>query len=251
MARRSHFTDICSVACGELDLLGAGKREGWLSDPSLLAALHPHALALAHRSLSLLLILPIDPSFSLRPTTVRPPLSVEEGHISAIEWLPHADLLALALGTSAGSLLLYSTSGDLIHKQVVHPGRILRLKSREKSAEILQDVTDAAASSEELCVVFPGAVARFDGSDIQSLFLRWLEDKGSRMWDSRLPSEEADDIPYGTISFQLWSINKYGNCVDASIVGIMPPPLLELQLLLLLSSRVSVTTVRFLLGKML
>ncbi|KAK8961998.1 hypothetical protein KSP40_PGU000791 [Platanthera guangdongensis] len=41
-----------------------------------------------------------------------------EGCISVINWLPHADLLALALGTSAKTLLLYSTSGDLIHKRM-------------------------------------------------------------------------------------------------------------------------------------
>ncbi|KAH0468329.1 hypothetical protein IEQ34_003362 [Dendrobium chrysotoxum] len=223
LARRSHFTDLCCIACSELEDLGAGEREGWLSDSSLLSALHPHALALAHSSLSLLLLLPLDPSSSRRPTTVRPSLSAEEGRISAIEWLPFADLLALALGTSSGSLLIYSLAG------IVHPGRILRLRFREKRGESLLDVTGAATSSEELCVVLSRAVARFDGSDIQSLFRRWLEDEGSRMWNNRLASEDDDDSPYGRIPFQLWNVSKYGSCVDAAIVGIMPPPLLELQ----------------------
>ncbi|KAI0524739.1 hypothetical protein KFK09_004123 [Dendrobium nobile] len=219
----SHFTDLCCIACSELEDLGAGEREGWLSDSSLLSALHPHALALAHTSLSLLLFLPLDPSSSRRPTTVRPSLSAEEGRISAIEWLPFADLLALALGTSSGSLLIYSLSG------IVHPGRILRLRFREKRGESLLDATGSAASSEELCVVLSRAVARFDGSDIQSLFRRWLEEEGSQMWNNRLASEDDDDSPYQRIPFQLWNVSKYGSCVDAAIVRIMPPPLLELQ----------------------
>ncbi|XP_020598575.1 rab3 GTPase-activating protein non-catalytic subunit [Phalaenopsis equestris] len=229
MARRSHFTDLCCIACSELEDLGAGEREGWLSDPSLLATLHPQALALAHTSLSLLLLLPLDPSSSRRRTTVRPSLSAEEGRISAIEWLPFADLLTIALGSSAGFLLIYSLAGDLIHKQLVHPGRILRLRFREKRGESLLDAAGAAASSEELCVILPGVVARFDGSDIQSLFRRWLEEEGSRAWNNRFTTEDGDDSPYGRIPFQLWSVSKYGSCLDAAIVGIMPPPLLELQ----------------------
>lgn len=52
----------------------------------------------------------------------------------------------------------------------MHPGRILRLRFQEKRGESLPDAIGAAASSEELCVVLPGVVARFDGSDIQVIF---------------------------------------------------------------------------------
>ncbi|KAG0458272.1 hypothetical protein HPP92_023429 [Vanilla planifolia] len=229
MARRSLFTEVCCIACDELDELGAGSREGWLTDPSLLAALHPSALAMAHTSLSLFLLLPLDPSSFGRPTIIRPSLSAEEGRISAIEWLPFADLLALAVGTSTGFLLLYSTSGDLVHRQVVHPGRILRLRFREIRGQLPQDATMVSAPSDELSVSLPGAIARFDGSDIQNLLRRWLDEEGSRTSHERLQSEDEDDSPFGRLPFKLWSVNKFGACVDSAIVGLMPPPLLELQ----------------------
>ncbi|KAG1367912.1 putative rab3 GTPase-activating protein non-catalytic subunit [Cocos nucifera] len=157
MARRSHLTHVGCIACDELEELGAGEREGWLDDPSLLAALHPDALALAHSSRSLVLVLgwdrDPDPSSPRQPLKIRPSLATDDGHISAIEWLPFGDLLALALGTSAGILIVYSLTGDLIHKQIIHPGRVLRLRFRETKVDSSQD----SVSSMELCVVLPAA----------------------------------------------------------------------------------------------
>lgn len=51
------------------------------------------------------------------------------------------------------------------------------------------------------------------------------------MWENRIHKldEEDDGSSYGRIQFQLWNVGKYGSCVDAAITGIMPPPLLELQ----------------------
>lgn len=48
--------------------------------------------------------------------------------------------------------------------QSIYPGRILRLKFRETKAGSLQET-----GSDELSIVFPGIIARFDGSDIQVL----------------------------------------------------------------------------------
>lgn len=69
-------------------------------------------------------------------------------------------------------------------------------------------------------MVMPGVIARFDGSDIQSLLRRLFQEAGSRMWD-----EES----FARMPFQLWNVSKNGLCADAAIVGLMPPPLLELQ----------------------
>ncbi|RRT61851.1 hypothetical protein B296_00043866 [Ensete ventricosum] len=189
MARRSHLTEIGCIACDELAELGAGDREGWLDDPALFAALHSHSLAVASAARPLVLVLGWDPdrrspSSPRHPVKIHPSLSPSDGRITALEWLPFGDLLALALGTSAGLLLFYSVSGDLIHKQVlrnrpssslplshfVHPGRVLRLRFRETESKggFSQD-----SVSEELCVVLPGVVARFDGTDIQVPFLIW------------------------------------------------------------------------------
>jgi hypothetical protein len=48
--------------------------------------------------------------------------------------------------------------------QSIYPGRILRLKYRETKAGSLQET-----GSDELSIVFPGIIARFDGSDLQVL----------------------------------------------------------------------------------
>ncbi|CAD5183795.1 uncharacterized protein LOC103979735 [Musa acuminata AAA Group] len=232
MARRSHLTEIGCIACDELAELGAGDREGWLDDPSLLAALHSYSLAVASAARPLVLVLGWDPdrrspSSPRHPVKIHPSLSPSDGRITALEWLPFGDLLALALGTSSGLLLVYSVGGDLIHKQFVHPGRVLRLRFRETESKggFAQD-----SVSEELCVVLPGVVARFDGTDIQSLLRRWLQEAGSRMWEnSRHKLESEDEISYGNIPFQLWNVGKFGNCSDAAITGVKPPPLLELQ----------------------
>ncbi|XP_008793036.1 rab3 GTPase-activating protein non-catalytic subunit-like isoform X4 [Phoenix dactylifera] len=252
MARRSHLTHVGCIACDEMEELGAGEREGWLDDPGLLAALHPHALALAHSARSLVLVLgwdrDPDPSSPRQPLKIRPSLAADEGHISAIEWLPFGDLLALALATSAGHLFVYSLTGDLIHKQIIHSGRVLRLRFRETKVGSSQD----SVASMELCVVLPGVIARFDGSDIQSLLQRWFQEERSRIFENRFQNRNTvDENSYGRIPFQLWNVSKFGSCADAAITGLMPPPLLELQLLLLLGSQVSAITVQLRLERML
>lgn len=45
---------------------------------------------------------------------------------------------------------------------MIYPGRILKLRVRGTKRDLTQDT-----SSEEVCVVMPGVVARYDGSDIQ------------------------------------------------------------------------------------
>ena len=46
-------------------------------------------------------------------------------------------------------------------QQFVYSGRILKLRVGGTKRDLIQD-----ASSEEICVVIPGIIARFDGSDI-------------------------------------------------------------------------------------
>ncbi|KAF8409061.1 hypothetical protein HHK36_005133 [Tetracentron sinense] len=225
MARRTHLTELGCIACDELADLGAGK-EGWLVEsPSLFSALDTHSLALAVRSFVLILGWNDDDPSS-RPIKIRPSLSQIEGQISAIEWLIFDDLRVLALGTSKGYLLIYSLGADLILKQMIHPGPILRLRAHGTKSGLTQDT-----SSEEICVVMPGVIARFDGSDIQSLLQRWSQETRSQFWDQRLQKRDPEDLgnSYGRLPYQLWDVSKYGSCADAAITGIMPPPLLELQ----------------------
>lgn len=116
MAKRTHTTELGSVACDELSELGAGK-EGWLvNNPNLLCALDTHSLAIANRSV--VLTLGWSDSGDSR-VKIRPDMSpIEAEYISAIEWLVFDDIRVIVVGTSCGFLLIYSLRGELIHKQV-------------------------------------------------------------------------------------------------------------------------------------
>lgn len=48
--------------------------------------------------------------------------------------------------------------------QIVNHGKILKIRVRGIKQDLTQDT-----SSEEVCIVMPGVVARFDGSDIKVL----------------------------------------------------------------------------------
>lgn len=52
------------------------------------------------------------------------------------------------------------------------------------------------------------------------------------MWENRFhKSESEDETSYRRIPFELWNVGKFATCADAAIAGIMPPPLLELQVI--------------------
>ncbi|KAA3467752.1 rab3 GTPase-activating protein non-catalytic subunit isoform X2 [Gossypium australe] len=227
MSKRSHhhLTELGCIACEDLTEFGAGK-EGWLAPDAgttVLCALDAHSLAIANRSVVLIL----GWSDSDEPRVkIRPELSpIEAERITAIEWLVFDDIKVIAIGTSRGFLLMYSLRGDLIHRQMVYHGQIIKLRVRGTKKDLVQDI-----SSEDVCVVMPGVIARFDGSDIRSMLQRWFQETHSRFWDEKSNKDSEDNgnsddrLPY-----QIWNVNKYGSCVDAAITGIMPPPLMELQ----------------------
>ncbi|XP_027355885.1 rab3 GTPase-activating protein non-catalytic subunit [Abrus precatorius] len=224
MARRSYKTGLGCVACEELSELGAGK-PGWLVDNSnLLCAIDTHSLLIANRSAILLL------SWSESngsPLKIQPELSpIDSESISAIEFLVFDDVRVIVAGTSSGYLLLYSLRGELIHRQIIYPGRVLKLRVRGTKKDLIQD-----SSPEEFCVVMPGVIARFDGSDIQNMLQKWFEEEHSRFWDKKPKSQDSEDFRNSDVKLpcQLWNIGKYGTCADAAITGIMPPPLMEQQ----------------------
>ncbi|XP_047311087.1 rab3 GTPase-activating protein non-catalytic subunit [Impatiens glandulifera] len=223
MARRNYMTEIGSIACDDLTELGSGK-EGWLIDnPNLIVALDTNSIALSVRYHILVLGFSngADPSKPL--AKIQPDLNaIEAEYISAIEWLVFGDDRALAIGTSCGYLMIFSLRGDLIHKQLVYPGRILKLRVRGTKRDMNEEV------SSEVCVVIPGIIGRFDGSVVQSMLQSWLEEKQRQTWDQKAPPDESGN-GYAKLPYQLWNVNKYGSCADAAITGIMPPPLMELQ----------------------
>ncbi|MBA0759041.1 hypothetical protein Gotri_021980 [Gossypium trilobum] len=227
MSKRSHhhLTELGCIACEDLTEFGAGK-EGWLAPDAgttVLCALDAHSLAIANRSLVLIL----GWSDSDEPRVkIRPELSpIEAERITAIEWLVFDDIKVIAIGTSRGFLLMYSLRGDLIHRQMVYHGQIIKLRVRGTKKDLMQDI-----SSEDVCVVMPGVIARFDGSDIRSMLQRWFQETHSRFWDEKSNKDLEDDgNSDNRLPYQIWNVNKYGSCVDAAITGIMPPPLMELQ----------------------
>ncbi|KAF9621329.1 hypothetical protein IFM89_019415 [Coptis chinensis] len=217
MARKTHLTEIGNITCAELTEFGAGKKENWLlENPNLLTSLTTHSFALANRSL--ILIINYHENHVIKK--IKPLLTSIEGEITAIEWIVFDDARVILIGTSNGYLLFYSLDGDLIHKQIVHPGNIRRLRVRGNKLNGSRH--DDLSTTEEVCVVMPGVIARFDGSDIKSLIQRWFRESHL---DLRLKKRED----YGRLPHQLWNVSKYGSCSDAAITGIMPPPLLEIQ----------------------
>ncbi|PWA93288.1 hypothetical protein CTI12_AA067200 [Artemisia annua] len=229
MARRTnHTTNIATIPSQDLTDLGTNK----LNNPNLLLAYDTNALAISNRYIILVLEWSSNSNGSsgqgrLR-VKIRPNLSpIEAEYVSALEWLVFDDIRVIAVGTSCGYFLVFSLSGDLIHKQLVYPGRILRLRVRGTN----RDITEDTSSFEEVCVVIPGIIARFDGSDIQRVLLRWYQDTQNKFWNqsSSDRGQEESESSFAVIPYQVWNVSKYGSCVDAAITGIMPPPLLELQ----------------------
>ncbi|XP_073313069.1 uncharacterized protein [Primulina huaijiensis] len=232
MSRRYHTTDLGCIAGEDLSDLGAGK-EGWLvENANLLVSLDTRSIALANRSLILLIHWSNsrdgrpDPDNN-RTVKILPDLSpIEAEYISAVECLVFDDdTKVLAVGTSCGYLLIYAFSGHLIHRQFINSGRILKLRVRGTKQDLMHD-----ASSEEVCVVMPGVIARFEGSDIKNLLQRWFQGAHSRFWDQDSDDGSSEDSRTVTrLPYHLWNVSKYGLCADAAITGVMPPPLMEIQ----------------------
>lgn len=59
------------------------------------------------------------------------------------------------------------------------------------------------------------------------------QDTGSQFWDRKPKHTEDMGNSYERLPYQLWNVNKYGSTVDAAITGVMPPPLMELQVIIL------------------
>ncbi|KNA08692.1 hypothetical protein SOVF_160380 isoform B [Spinacia oleracea] len=228
MARRNHTTPLGCIACDELSELGAGTEFWLINNPSILSALDTHSIALSNKSLILIFGWSDDPFDNIK-VKIHPELSpIDAEYITAIEWLVFDDIRVLAVGISSGYLLIYSLDGGLIHKQIIYPTRILKLRVRGTKRDISQDI-----SNEEVCIVMNGVIARFDGSDLQDMLRRWFRETQTNFWDQKRKKRDLDDFEdsFERVPYQLWSVNKYGACADAAITGVMPPPLMDFEVL--------------------
>lgn len=57
---------------------------------------------------------------------------------------------------------------------------------------------------------------------------QWFQETQSQFWDQNRRSDDFENS-HGKLPYQLWSVSKYGSCADAAVTGIMPPPLMEIQ----------------------
>lgn len=71
---------------------------------------------------------------------------------------------------------------------------------------------------------------------------KWFEETQTHLWGQKSKGQDLEGFGNSReeLPYQLWNVGKYGNCADAAITGIMPPPLLEPQVesLVLLSYHV-------------
>lgn len=60
---------------------------------------------------------------------------------------------------------------------------------------------------------------------------KWFEETQAHFWGQKPKGQDSEDIgnSFEKLPCQLWNVGKYGNCADAAITGIMPPPLMEPQ----------------------
>ena len=142
--RRPQATRHCGFVVSDLSSVGAGTSEGWIQDPRLLLSMsmsmphrhnhhnhhHHNLLSFAKGAHALIVswegpddVVDAPPPVLLRLPSPQGRAAEEQQRqqhlaITALQWLAFPTFPALALGTSHGSVLFYSTSGDLLHGQV-------------------------------------------------------------------------------------------------------------------------------------
>lgn len=224
--KRPQATRHCGFVVSELDGVGAGS-EGWINDPSLLLAMSRHLLALAKGRTTVIVGWEGEASEAPMPVSISLPKGEEDHEIKAMQWLDFQRWAALALGTTQGSVLFYSSKGTLLLRQIFQSTPVLQLRVRgfQKSSQ--------NNSAEELCVVYSKAVVRVDSSDLQPLLHRCLRDAEER---ARKGSSDVGEDSYFNshrLAYQVWNVSRNigvaSTCVDGVITGVMAPPLLEHQ----------------------
>ncbi|KAH7427280.1 hypothetical protein KP509_10G037300 [Ceratopteris richardii] len=235
--KRPQGTRHAGFVVSDLSSVGAGSLEGWIQNPSLLMAMSDRLFAFAKGAYSLIVgwegPAAEDEGSAPPPVEIRLPMgsssksSQEPLHVqfTAIQWLSFHKYSFLALGTSQGSILFYSTAGSLLHRQVFQDTPVLQLRARGN-----WDKSSQRSSVEELCVVYAKAIVRIDTIDLQPLLHRCLQNAESRAYKG-LSEDVFDDK--NRIAHQVWNVSRNlggtSSCIDGAITGVMPPPLLEHQ----------------------
>lgn len=68
---------------------------------------------------------------------------------------------------------------------------------------------------------------------MQNILQEWFQETNSHFWDEKSKRRDYEELGNGfkRLPHQLWSVDKFGLCADAAITGIMPPPLMEIQVI--------------------
>lgn len=198
--------------------------EGWMKDvssASLLLAMSKQLLAMAKPRAVMIVRCKMhaDSAHTSPIITISLPHSEEGHHIKALQWLVFPQWSVLALGTSQGSLLFYSTRGSLLLRQVFYGSPVLQLRVR------------GDRSLEELSVIYSSAIVRIDTTDLQPFLHRCLHDAEVGTRKGRFSAVTETYYSTQRVAYQVWNIGKNtgraSSCVDGVVSGIIALPLFE------------------------
>jgi len=230
----SRGLQLCgSIAINDLSAVGAGKPR-WLDNQVILVAMaHEHMAIATEQNIVMRLTWGQEEGKEGKSFVrqVRSCLEPEE-KLTAMEWVLFDVVALLAVGTSFGALLLFSQKGTLLIKQYFHSDPVLKLRARSEPLGSMSN-----DSSEDLCVIYPKAIARIDVHDLQALAHRKLRERegleGGGLLGWKVGGDTLDSEAHvNRLPFLMWNVNGTGGAsviADGALAGIMAPPLLEHQ----------------------
>jgi len=230
----SRGLQLCGrIASNELEAVGAAKPR-WLDNPAILVAMTQEHMAIATEQVMVMRL-----SWKQQGETDSKPFVRKVGSclepeekMTAMEWVVFDATTLLAVGTSFGALLLFSQKGTLLIKQFFHSDPVLKVRVRSEPVGRLGN-----DSSEDLCIIYPKAIARVDATDLKVFAHRKLRERegaeGEGLLGWRVGGDLQDgEVPLNRLPFLMWNVNRTAGalvCADGALTGVMPPPLLEQQ----------------------
>ncbi|KAL3686188.1 hypothetical protein R1sor_004210 [Riccia sorocarpa] len=213
------------VAADELEDVGAGFL-GWLDSKDLVIAMTWSQMAIAKKN-TLVMQLRWKNHGDYTPLMIRVGSSDSyEENVTSMEWLMFDDFTVLAVGTSSGALRMYTSQGVLLFQQQFSSGPLLRIRARQDG-----NIVVGLTASEDVCLVFPKAIARVDVVDLHIVISKY-QARNDRL-NRRLGELNRSDSFTMRLPYEMWSVGKSSASsyiADGALACVMAPPLLEHQL---------------------